>query len=46
MSLHLFRRMAEGGLFVIMAMLSCMYSFTSHPHAGTDLKHRNVSLIN
>lgn len=46
MSLHLIRRIVGGGLSVIMAMKSFMYSTTSHPHTGADLKYRNVTLIN
>jgi hypothetical protein len=35
MSLHLFCRMVGGGLSVITAIQSSVYSFTSHPHTGT-----------
>jgi len=46
MSLRLIRRVVLGGLSVIMAVKSFMYSITSHPHTGTDLKYRNVALTN
>jgi lipoate-protein ligase A len=46
MSLHIIRRLVGGGGSVIMAMKSFMYSVSSHSPTGTDLKYRNVALIN